>query len=184
MSLSDLASAGSFISGVAVLISLIFLYFQLRQLGQQVRQAERNQQAAVRQGRSATAVDIAIALSHAESAQAAIAVRGEGDGPTEVQILQFIGLMRAVFANYEDAFYQHQEGLLDDVAFEAWKRTAAAGMRLAPRRVAWRRVRDSFGADFEAFIDQLVDATPVDRGFVADVNNWKADLAVERATAS
>ena len=43
MSLSQLAEIGSFTSGVAILASLIFLYFQLRQINQQVKQAEKNQ---------------------------------------------------------------------------------------------------------------------------------------------
>jgi hypothetical protein len=42
MSLSDLASLGSFVSGAAVLVSPVFLYFQLRQLSGQVKQAEKN----------------------------------------------------------------------------------------------------------------------------------------------
>ena len=45
MSLTDLASIGSLISSVAVLISLIYLALQ-------VRQAEKNQQASIRQGRA------------------------------------------------------------------------------------------------------------------------------------
>ena len=58
MSLSDLASLGSFVSGVGVLISLIFLYFQVRQVNAQVGQAEKNQQAAIRQERSAKVSDM------------------------------------------------------------------------------------------------------------------------------
>jgi hypothetical protein len=50
MSLSALAEIGSFISGVAILSSLIFLYFQLRQINHQVKQAEKNQRSAIRQG--------------------------------------------------------------------------------------------------------------------------------------
>ena len=41
MSLSQLAEIGSFVSGVAILASLIFLYFQLRQINKQVKQAEK-----------------------------------------------------------------------------------------------------------------------------------------------
>jgi len=44
MTRSDLASLGSFASGFAVLVSLIFLYFQLRLVNRQVLQAERQQQ--------------------------------------------------------------------------------------------------------------------------------------------
>lgn len=58
MSLSDLASLGSFISALAVLISLIFLYFQLRQLAVQVKQAEKNQQAAIQQSRNHRRIDM------------------------------------------------------------------------------------------------------------------------------
>ena len=43
MSLADLASIGSFISGIVVLVSLVYL-------GLQVRQAKFHQQAAIRQG--------------------------------------------------------------------------------------------------------------------------------------
>ena len=48
MSLPDLASLGSFVSGIAVLGSLVFLYLQMRQIGAQIEQAERNQRAAIR----------------------------------------------------------------------------------------------------------------------------------------
>src|SRR5215469_13035796 len=58
MSLSDLASLGSFVSGVAVLASLVFLYFQLRQIGLQVKQAEKNQQASIRQARVTRGVEM------------------------------------------------------------------------------------------------------------------------------
>jgi len=51
MSLSDLASLGSFVSGLAVLISLIYLAIQ-------VQQAEQNQKAQIQQGRAARLVDL------------------------------------------------------------------------------------------------------------------------------
>ena len=54
MSLSDWASIGSLVSSIAVLISLIYLALQ-------VRQAERNQQASIRQGRATRMVDIILA---------------------------------------------------------------------------------------------------------------------------
>ena len=61
MSLSQLAEIGSFVSGVAILASLIFLYFQLRQINHQVRQAEKNQKSAIRQGRASRTVRIILA---------------------------------------------------------------------------------------------------------------------------
>jgi hypothetical protein len=58
MSLSDLASLGSFVSGIAVLLSLVFLYFQFRQVNLQVKQTEKNQQALIRQNRATRSVDL------------------------------------------------------------------------------------------------------------------------------
>ena len=172
MALSDLASLGSFVSGAAVLISLLFLYFQLGQLSRQVRQAEKNQQATVRQGRTATWVQIALALADRDLASAAIAVETE---PSDVQVRQFLAFIRALFANYEDTFYQHRAGLLDEVAFESWKRNVLVGLRSRARRLGWKSMRGAFGSEFEAFIDQLVAVAPLTRD--PDAERWKADLA-------
>ena len=56
MSLSDLASLGSVVSGFAVLISLIYLALQ-------VRQTERNQQISIRHSRVSRTVDLHMALA-------------------------------------------------------------------------------------------------------------------------
>jgi hypothetical protein len=56
MSLSDLASLGSFVSGFAVLISLIYLSLQ-------VRQTKRNQQIAIRHSRASRIVALQLALN-------------------------------------------------------------------------------------------------------------------------
>jgi hypothetical protein len=56
MSLSDLASLGSFASGLAVTVTLIFLVIQ-------TRQANRNQRALMQQGRAASQVDLLLRYS-------------------------------------------------------------------------------------------------------------------------
>src|SRR3974390_2570758 len=56
MSLSDLASLGSVVSGFAVLISLIYLALQ-------VRQTERNQQISIRHSRVTRTVELHLALA-------------------------------------------------------------------------------------------------------------------------
>jgi len=107
-----------------------------------------------------------------------------GSDPTDVQVTQYIGLMRAIFANYEDAFYQHLEGLLDDVAFESWKRTALSGMGSVQRRVAWKWMRGSFGSEFETFMDRQMAEIPVAKGPFLSAERWKAELAKEGSSAA
>ena len=56
MTLSVLASLGSFVSGFAVLVSLIYLALQ-------VRQTERNQQISIRHSRATRIVELHLALA-------------------------------------------------------------------------------------------------------------------------
>ncbi len=56
MSLSDFASLGSFVSGFAVLISLIYLALQ-------VRLTKRNQQISIRHSRASRIVELHLALA-------------------------------------------------------------------------------------------------------------------------
>src|SRR5262249_14451499 len=117
MSLSDLASLGSFVSGVAVLVSLVFLYFQIRQVSAQVEQSEKNQQAAIRQARVTRIFDWHMGLT--DAAIADVWRRGlEGNEDlSETELAQFTTVMRALFLHAEDSFYQHEAGLLNEAAF-------------------------------------------------------------------
>src|SRR5215471_18256830 len=120
MSLSDLASLGSFVSGVAVLASLVFLFFQMRQMTEQVRQSEKNQQAAIRQARSTRSVEMNLAASDPSVADAITAGAQGREDVSETAFRQFFHWMRANFMGWEDAFYQHEDGLFSDSAFNAY----------------------------------------------------------------
>src|SRR5579872_3461640 len=56
MTLSDLASIGAFMSGIAVVVSFLFLALQLRQ-------ANRNQKSLMQQGRSQRTVDLLMRMT-------------------------------------------------------------------------------------------------------------------------
>jgi hypothetical protein len=161
MSLSDLAAVGSFISGFAVSVSLIFLFFQLRQIGAQNRLAAKNQQAVIRQNRATRTVDAIIASASEGSLAEALATCGAGGSDvTLAQFGQFSNYCRASFYHYEDAYYQHREGLLNDSAFSG----ATANMRGLVSNVGWKASwafqREAFESDFAAWMDKLVEQTP------------------------
>jgi hypothetical protein len=183
MSLSDLASLGSFISGLGVLLSLVFLYFQLRQVSAQVRLAERNQQAAIQQQRSATIADISI-VSAAEPAFADAVAKGMAGSPdmSSTEINQFRAYAFARFALSEDAFLQHRNGLLTREAFDSFVAKFAQAFVSAGVRVMWKWARTGFSAEFAEFADGLV-AQAADAPSLDDVARWRTDIADERATA-
>lgn len=180
MSLSDLAALGSFISGIAVLVSLVFLYFQLRQINAQARHNEQVHYATIRHTRAARVVDIALAAAEPSWAEAvARGLNGEAD-LTGAQLEQFRSYMMARLSNAEDAFYQYSEGALDAAAFDRFVVRMKVMLSAPGARIHYKHQRDHLGPEFSAFLDRLMSETPV-RRTVDQLAQWKADVAAERS---
>jgi hypothetical protein len=113
MTLSDLAAIGSFVSGVAVLISLVFLYYQLRQVSAQVGQSERSQRALVQQGRVARSSDQLFRLAAPDLTSAYLKGTAGDASTSEEEYFRFFLVLTAVARSAEDVFFQHELGLLD-----------------------------------------------------------------------
>jgi hypothetical protein len=177
MSLSDLSSLGSFLSGVAILVSLIYLALQ-------VRWTKRNQQIAIRHSRASRIVDLQLALADPGVADAWLHGSGSPQEITQTEVGQFINLCRALFFHFEDSFYQREEGLLNDDAFE----TVVAGARLSARspgwRAAWKTARPNFGGRFRDFMDKVVAGAAVEAPVDLSLEAWKAAFASEASRDS
>ena len=187
MSLSDLASLGSFVSGLAVLLSLVFFYFQLRQLGIQVRQAERNQQGAIRQGRISRAVELQLARTDPGIAAQAWRLGVQSpDEITQAELDQFLCLARAQFLHFEDGYYQHEEGLLNDDAFEQVRIGSYRLARFPGIRTAWKsNIRGFYGGTFQSFVDDVVArAAHEPTAHMHSVEEWRDAFAAETASGS
>ena len=184
MSLSDLASLGSFVSGVAVLGSLIFLYHQLRQIGAQIKQAEKNQMASIRAERTSRTLANIHAFAEPSAVDAMYkGIAGDNDmSPTQVR--QFQSYCLARFYNMEDAYSQHAEGLLDESAYANMKASLRIGFSTPGFRAGWRVVRNQFDADggFVAYIDGLLAETPL--AYVSPAALWAEAFAAERSAAA
>jgi hypothetical protein len=177
MSLSDLASLGSFVSGFAVLTSLIYLALQ-------VRQTERNQQISIRHSRVSRTVELHLALADPAAADAWLHGSASPQEITRTELSQFINLCRALFFHFEDSFYQREEGLLNDAAFE----TVVGGVRLLARspgfRAAWKMARPNFGGRFLSFMDGVVAKSAVEPPVDMSLEAWKVAFASEASRAS
>jgi len=149
MSLSDLASLGSFVSGVAVLLSLVFLTLQLRQ-------GNINQRALIQMGRSTRVIDGLYRRTDPRLID--VMLRGnKGDtsmSPDDIQA--YLWANYAAFQSFEDTFLQDRSRTIDP---DAW-RTAAVrlkGLMAAPGyRVCWKKWRVNFRGDFAEAVDQMV----------------------------
>jgi hypothetical protein len=161
MSLSDLASLGSFASGAAVLISLIFLYFQLRQLNAQVLQAERNQRSLLNQGVATRTIDSLWRGSEPiiSELNARIIAGDTKFSATELGQLRIYLRMR--LTTLQDGYVQLRSGLIDQLTFD----NVVAGTKplLSQRvfRAIWLNHRLSFGPEWQAYVDELIAEIPL-----------------------
>jgi len=165
MTLSDLASIGSLISGVAVLISLVYL-------GLQMRQSARHSQALIQQGRASRTMEILTRWAEFDWSDGMDACVSGSPDVSPRDLRRFISLMRAYFVNYEDSFIQHSEGLLEGAAFanvEAALRTTMTG---PGHRAAWQVVRGAFDRAFQDYMDGVIGDTEGVQ-FASVMERWK-----------
>ena len=160
MTLSDLASIGSFISAVSVVISLVYL-------AGQVRQARHHQQAAIRAERATRLATMNTAAEDPTIAEAILKGLRGGADINETQYAQFTHFCRASFYNAEDTYFQHKEGLLSDAAFASFVASVKGWAARAPGiRAAWRQFRGLFVSEFAEWMDatlaEVTPAAPID----------------------
>jgi hypothetical protein len=149
MTLADLSSLGSFISALAVLISLVYL-------GLQVKQAEKNQRALMQQGRANRISENCFII--AEPGLSSIYNRGlSGDGTlTAEQLDQFMLIVRGALISAEDSFLQNHAGLLDPVAFNSFSTGVRDFFTRPGLRAAWQMSSSQFGDEFAQFMNGLM----------------------------
>jgi hypothetical protein len=172
MTLADWASIGSLVGSATVLVSLIYLALQ-------VRQAELNQQASIRQGRATRAVDIILAAGDPGYADALTKGPAGAADISAGEFAQFTAIYGAFLASAEDTFLQHREGLISNTTFasfrESWKRTLSQpGVR-----ALWALRRHGFEGHFAAFMDGLMSEAPPpsERNFLA---LWTAEVEQQK----
>ena len=171
MSLGDIASLVSLVSGVAVLVSLLFLGFQMRQ-------SNRNQRSLMQQGRSDRNVDLLSRLTDSKLSEILLRVSG-GNTLTDADYFVLYGFAAAVFWSYEDSFFQFHSGMLDA---KSWASDVATLKRLLSNpayRAVWSTARGGIGDEYRSFLDGLAaDAKLNAPGDL--VNTLKQYIAEER----
>jgi len=175
MGLSDLASIGSLVSGVAGIISLIYLSIQ-------VRLADRNQQASIRQGRSTRTVNLFMETTNPSLCDAISKGFDGDDDISATQFRQFRNYWMAQISHAEDSFYQHENLLLNDAAFETFIGALKNAFRSPGVRAVWKGSRDTCAGEFVEFMDNVYAETTVGPA-IDSFALWKADVAKEKLSA-
>jgi hypothetical protein len=176
VTLSDLASVGSFVSAIAVLVSLLYL-------ARQTQQNARHTRALIQQGRAVQSTENPLRWAESETL-ADLYMRGNAGDRTlsRVEVMRYTMLIVSLFWYFEDQFHQHLDGLVTDDRFAGTRMTLAIDFRWPGFRACWRQNRYLYGAQFRAFMDDILDQTrlePAPDPVVAWNESLDADQAVD-----
>jgi hypothetical protein len=152
VSLSDLASIGTLASGLAVLVSLIFLNLQ-------TRQTVRNQQSLMQHGRVEQMSGWLRYIGEPEVAD--LMLRGNEGVLELVDYAAYHSVLWSILVVYENNFIQHRSGMLDAAQYDATMGSMKFQAALPGFRANWLNTRHMFDAQFAAFLDDLIEKTPV-----------------------
>jgi hypothetical protein len=170
VSLSDLASIGSFLSGIAVVISLVYLALQ-------VRHAQKTQRALMHQARTERVVNAALASMQTDIAETVTKiVNGNELSPREM--LQSYYYMRIQVAVVEDALWQYDAGFLDRESLDTAVLNLQRVIQFPAAKAAWFMLRPQLAPAVRDRFDKLVA-----QSLAAEPGDWAADYAAAHAQA-
>jgi hypothetical protein len=120
----------------------------------------------------------------AETDMAEVALRGATADPaaTPLQSFQYVTQMQAALTNWEDEFFQHRNGMLDERRYRLQLAVNRDIFAAPGARAVWRLTKTNFHPDFVAHLDAIVESVKPRAG--NPVEAWKAAAAEERAAAT
>ena len=169
MSLSDLASIGSFVSASAVLVSLIYLAIQ-------VRQAEKNQRAVLNQGYITRVTEYLRWYAESPILELRARVMAGDTSFTAEELLRLQLALRVTLLSAQDAYLQHKAGLVDAMTLDNSMRSVRnTWLNLPVYRALWQQQAPTIAPEFAAVIEKMLQETPVTKP-IDMVSLFRADL--------
>jgi hypothetical protein len=156
VTLSDLASFGSFVSGIAVLISLIYVAVQ-------IRQTERNQRTLLQQETSSRYLE---AIKHWGEPAVASAIVKAASGDTDLTAMEAYVLqnqLRISMTSFQDTFLLHNLSLIDEIQLEGMLRGMRQMLAMPVVRALWNIAKQSYSREFVEWIDTHTKDVPLSK---------------------
>ncbi len=175
MTLSDLAAIGSFISGVAVAVTLIVLVVQ-------TRQSIKNQRSLILQGQFARTSELILKLSESHLSDIAVRVDRSEPSLSSSELLAFTRVWHAFFAGLADSYLQHKLGTLDRANWDSVVTGLKQMMTLPSVRVSWKMTRMLTDGSFRDFVDGVMSEVRVVPPPANYAEVWTATMTEELAS--
>ena len=153
MSLSDLASIGSFVSGLAVLASLIYLSLQ-------IRQNTLTHRATAHMGRYAFAREQTQLLMDPRTAALTLKAFQDIENLSEVEAFQSHNHLQTFILGSEEMFWLHGQGFLDDHAFDAQMSVLLQLLGSPAGRASWKIGKSLMAPAFQKYVEHRLASHP------------------------
>lgn len=167
MDLQTLANLGEFVSGVVVVVSLVYLAVQVRQNTQSLRTENYS--------RVLDRVSSMQSQLSRESSLTTLFSKGVVD-PSSLspeQRIQFTWCAYEAFGAFEFMFHQSRSRAIPEEVWERWSATTAWWISFPGIRAWWAAKPAPFSASFSAFVEACIRDNPVD---VAAARRWQEFL--------
>ncbi len=174
MNLEQLANIGEFISGIAVIASLIYLAIQIRQNTQSVKSS-------TLATNTTNWSSMLVNLADAGKSEAYLSGIVGREDISAAHFLQFVQIARAIMVSWETQHYQFLNGALDRDIYVGYERACKDQILVFPGfQMVWEITREGFSPAFSELIDKLINEIDEGDSFLM-IQKWQ-QLARQRRT--
>jgi heme/copper-type cytochrome/quinol oxidase subunit 1 len=154
VTLNELGSLGEFISGLAVVVTLIYLALQIRHNTRAVRSS-------MHQDMIESTLRIAESVSDNENLGRIVLKADEDyESLTTEERTRFEAYAERVFSNFESVFYSYRNSMIEQDLWESWKASYLSDLSREAIRRYWQDERPQHLRDFMDFVDQFYRTHP------------------------
>jgi len=147
VTLNELGSLGEFISGLAVVVTLIYLALQIRHNTRAVRSS-------MHQDMVGSTARIAESVSdNADLGRIVLKADEDYDNLTKGEFIRFEAYAERVFGNFESVFYSYRNSMIEQDLWESWEASYLADISRNAMRRFWHEDRPMHLRDYMDFID-------------------------------
>jgi hypothetical protein len=142
------------ISASAVVISLVFVGFEIRNSSEQVEQNTQALQIAAYQDLIGRIVEInSISIAESMNVESLIAI----DSPTEEDLRKLSNFLWILFRHGDMAYFQYEKGAISEERLESAMGPILARLRYPQVAARWKTMRVSFVPAYRKYIDLQIE---------------------------
>jgi len=171
VTLNELGSLGEFISGIAVVVTLVYLAIQIRHNTRAVRSS-------MHQDMVESTLRIAESVSdNADVGRIVLRADEDYDALTAVERIRFEAYAERVFSNFESVFYSYRNSMIEQDLWESWESSYLDDISRNSLRRFWHELHPLHLSDFMDFIDAFYRTHPARSQDERDAHSHSDDAA-------